>query len=217
MKEKIIFGGIGFAAGTLVGFLVGYKLLDKKLRKEYCEKLDRVTTELNAKETDSSDYDDYNDSKKAEDSKEYDKIISNLRYKVDEDTIDEENNEADTNTTENNPEDVSDGDISVEKEPPKKYRSPKPLGENEFDENEPDLVYPVKDIYYFMQSELLTDENGQLLNETDTIGNKLRGWGYMSGQGKDDIWVRNYELETDYHVHRKLCAIEDEFGEEQNE
>lgn len=212
-KDNIIFAAIGGA----IGFFVGYKLLEKKVKNDYKEKLDRVVETISSKEAPDEVSSDYND------------IVSDLMYEATEEEIGAENDEDDTDISEDSEDEeetsddyYEDDEVVIKPAPKKKSIRPKILGKTNLDPDDiyGNMNYGEEDVYYFMRSDILTDSKGEILPETDTIGSGLRRIGYMQGRGDPDIYVRNYSTEMDYYVHRLNETIgEHQFfpNEEQDE
>lgn len=104
-----------------------------------------------------------------------------------------------------------DEDIRVSE--PKKHHGPKILGDSDVDPDDPSLEYAVDFLYYFTDDDCITDSDGKEVDENLTIGPKVRQIGFMRGKdGEEEIWIRNYDHETDYCLTRKECSIMDMFG-----
>lgn len=96
---------------------------------------------------------------------------------------------------------------------PKKHHGPKILGDSDVDPDDPTLEYDVDFLYYFTEDDVITDSNGEEVDENLTIGPKVRQIGFMRGKDdEEEIWIRNYDHETDYCLTRKECSIMDMFG-----
>lgn len=87
------------------------------------------------------------------------------------------------------------------------------LGNNPFDKKYPDISYEQEALDYFVYDDLLTDEEGQAVDEDELIGTKLRQFNWYNGDS-DHVWVRNNKEEKDYLVQKFDCAYEDHFGHE---
>lgn len=221
-KRELIFAAAGVVVGGAVGFAIGYKALKKKVEKNSQEKLDRQVQQLNdfeeslaeqyrwfteedekdpapAKKSAKERVKNHHDSAKntfpsKDDVRKYNNVIDDVKC---DDDITEEGFTVVTNSG--------------------KYRKPKVLGKEPKDLNDPDLEFDQEELYYYMSNELLVDENGDTINETDYIGNDLRRYGFMRGNGTlDYVWVRNYDHQVDYLVHR-YASPDDSFMEEQDE
>lgn len=209
-KREMIFAAVGAAVGGAVGFTIGFKIVKKKVEKNSQEKLDRemkqvndleesLRKQINKLDEESNDFETEND-------------IPEETYNDYSNLIKEEDVEVEPGI-----DDICEEEIKVVETPPAKHRKPRVLKR---DDSEEDPGFYKEDVYYYMSNELLLDSDGNILNETDTIGNDLRRYGFLQGQGSaDEVMVRNYDLETDYIVHRRSCAPEDdfEFMEEQDE
>lgn len=81
---------------------------------------------------------------------------------------------------------------------------------DEWDTDFPETDYEREDLYYFTESDVLTDEDGNHVDEIETIGPKPRQVGWM--QSSDEvIYVRNHPKEKEYKIFKERCAVEDWF------
>lgn len=87
------------------------------------------------------------------------------------------------------------------------------LGNDPFDKEYPDISYEQETLDYFVYDDLLTDEEGQAVDEDELIGTKLRQFNWYDSSA-DHVWVRNNKEEKDYLVQKFDCAYEDHFGHE---
>ena len=71
--------------------------------------------------------------------------------------------------------------------------------------------YEREDLYYFVDSDILTDEDGNKLPENETIGPKVRQVGWMQSPD-ENIYVRNHPQEKEYRIFKEHCAVEDWFA-----
>ena len=78
--------------------------------------------------------------------------------------------------------------------------------DTDFREND----YEREDLYYFTDSDILTDENGNQLPENETIGPKVRQVGWMQSPD-ENIYVRNHPQEKEYRIFKEHYAVEDWF------
>lgn len=224
-KENIIFLGIGAVAG----FVVGYKLLEKKVKADYKEKLDRVTAQVSApanKDEKDDDSDAVAISPKQKD--DYESLVSDLMYKASEEADEAEKAHDDISPETENKAAIEDQDADYEDDevtikrnvPTKKHKKPKMLkGGRDYDPDDPvGNEYEEVPLYFFVKSDQLTDENGNALNETDTIGVDLRRIGFMREdyEGPQSQWIRNYDEEKNFLVRRENFKISDWFDEEVN-
>lgn len=210
-KRELIFAAAGVAVGGAVGFAIGCKALKKKVEKSSQEKLDREMQQVNdleeklhekIKEVEEESKSETEPSE--DDISEYAETIDDLDYNPEDEDMDEETA------------DIYSDEFQVTQEPVK-HRKPKVLGKEPKDPNDPDLEFDQEELYYYMSNELLIDDNGNPINETDYIGNDLRRYGFMRGNGTlDYTWVRNYDHQVDYLVHR-YASPDDSFMEEQDE
>lgn len=86
-----------------------------------------------------------------------------------------------------------------------------PIQSDEWDTDFPTIDYEKKDLYYFTLDDVLTDEEGHILDEAEYIGVKPRQFGWMSNS-EDKIYIRNNPKETDFQVWKEKCASTDFFN-----
>lgn len=80
----------------------------------------------------------------------------------------------------------------------------------DWDTDFPETDYEREDLYYFTASDILTNEEGDHLDEEEYIGKKVRQVGWM--QSPDEIiCVRNHIKEKEYRIFKERCAVEDWF------
>lgn len=82
---------------------------------------------------------------------------------------------------------------------------------DEWDSDFLESDYEREDLYYFVDSDILTDEDGNQLPENETIGPKVRQVGWMQSPD-DEIYVRNHPQEKEYRIFKERCSIEDWFA-----
>jgi hypothetical protein len=85
------------------------------------------------------------------------------------------------------------------------------MHEDEWDTDFPETDYEHEDLYYFTESDILTDEDGKQVNENEYIGPKVRQVGWMRSPD-DVIYVRNHPKETEYRIFKQHCTVEDWFA-----
>ena len=81
---------------------------------------------------------------------------------------------------------------------------------DEWDTDYPETDYEREDLYYFTESDILTDEDGHQLDENEFIGPKVRQVGWMQSPD-ENIYVRNHPKEKEYRVFKEHCTVEDWF------
>lgn len=83
-----------------------------------------------------------------------------------------------------------------------------PIQKDEWDTDFPEVDYEKKDLYYFTTDEVLTDADGNQVDEEEYIGTKPRQFGWMAND-EEKIYIRNNPLETDFQVWKEKCASTD--------
>lgn len=204
-KEQMIFAAAGAVAGGVVGFAIGYFALKSKVTKDNDEKLERQFKQAHANEEALKDEIEELKHQKESDEEEYQELVEEYEPEEDDaDILDEDGEEVE----------IAPADL--------KHRDPRVLRgdwtQGPWCDEDGDIDFNQEELWYYMSNELLVDEDGEVRNETDTIGNNLRRYGFLSGQGSsDEVWVRNYDQETDYLVHRCLAPDEEITEEEDTE
>lgn len=80
-----------------------------------------------------------------------------------------------------------------------------PIEKEEWDTDFPQVDYDKKDLYYFTVDDVLTDENGNHVDEDEYIGAKPRQFGWMNND-EERIYIRNHPKETDFQVWKEKCS-----------
>ena len=83
-----------------------------------------------------------------------------------------------------------------------------PITRDEWDSDFQEVLFDKKDLYYFTGDGVLTDEEGNHLDEEEYIGKKPRQFGWMNND-EEKIYIRNHPKETDFQVWKENCASED--------
>lgn len=83
-----------------------------------------------------------------------------------------------------------------------------PIQREEFESDFQEIDYDRKDLYYFTTDDVLTDEDGNHVDESEFIGVRPRQFGWMEN-AEDVIYIRNNPKETDYKVWKERCASTD--------
>lgn len=81
---------------------------------------------------------------------------------------------------------------------------------DEWDTDFPETDYDREDLYYFTESDILTDESGNRLDENEYIGPKVRQVGWMQSPD-ENIYVRNHPKEMEYRIFKERCTVEEWF------
>lgn len=83
-----------------------------------------------------------------------------------------------------------------------------PITRDEWESDFQEIDYEKKDLYYFITDDVLTDEDGNHVDETEYIGVKPRQFGWMAND-EEKIYIRNNPKETDFQVWKEKCASTD--------
>lgn len=83
-----------------------------------------------------------------------------------------------------------------------------PIQRDEWDTDFPEIDYDKQDLYYFTTDDVLTDEDGNIVDEAEYIGSKPRQFGWMEND-EERIYIRNNPKETDFQVWKEKCASTD--------
>lgn len=243
-SSTIIFATISFATGATVGFLAGWKWMEKKAQEfnEVRDNKEEKTKEI--KET--KEAKSINPSKpqivsngpakiatpesKGVDYSAYAKKVEELNYaKAEtEHPKDSDEDEVIDDSEEQVPEEEEDYDQRIQRETDEinqtyqKYlkdheNAIEVLGGQPIDKEYPDISFDQETLYYFTFDDLLVDENGVAIDEVDIIGPKLRDGKWYTNSNYRDTWIRNHKYQTDYHVIKEDTSYEDFFGKPYSE
>lgn len=83
-----------------------------------------------------------------------------------------------------------------------------PITRDEWESDFQEIDYEKKDLYYFVTDNVLTDEDGNHIDEEEYIGTKPRQFGWMAN-AEDRIYIRNNPKETDFVIWKENCASTD--------
>lgn len=86
-----------------------------------------------------------------------------------------------------------------------------PIQSDEWNTDFPEIDYDHKDLHYFVEDDVLTDEDNNVLNEEEYIGTKPRQFGWMANS-ESKIYIRNNPKETDFQVWKHPCTREEWWG-----
>ena len=234
-SKTIIFSGLSLLTGAVVGFVVGYSISKKnaedklqeqeeafKAMQEYqkeselpVENKPVVKTVVKAAklatpEAPGIDYTLYSKMKEEETKKAESESPS------EEDTEeDEEEMEAPMETYEERLErEAEEENAQYQLYQKKKGDKIDVLGNEAVDSEYPEVHYPGEELYYFTEDDIITDEDGNEIDEKSLIGDKLRRFGWMQNE-QEAVWVRNNPRETDYHVNKVKDSRDSWFGFDQ--
>lgn len=229
--NKTVLVALCFIAGTGLGFTVGY-YLNRKEHEKNVKYVEPVVTEKPKKEEPEKSQEVVFDIKPARLAKKpghvginYTEYVKELKYKQetqsppDDDPDDEDSDipddEIDMSEFEETYEERVEREAEEALEHSERYRREHKgkielMQSDEWDTDFPETDYDREDLYYFTESDILTDEDGNRLNEMETIGPKVRQVGWM--QSPDEfIYVRNHPKEKEYRIFKERCSIEDWF------
>jgi len=85
------------------------------------------------------------------------------------------------------------------------------LGKEPVDDKYPNITYRQEYLLYFMQDDILSDQEGHIVDERELLGDKLRRFGWFQNK-EEQVWVRNNIEEIDYNVEKYNTTYEDYFG-----
>ena len=234
-SKTIIFSGLSLLTGAVVGFVVGYSISKKnsedklqeqeeafKAMQEYqkeselpVENKPVVKTVVKAAklatpEAPGINYTLYS-KMKAEETKK-----AESESPSEEDTEeDEEEMEAPMETYEERLErEAEEENAEYQLYQKKKGDKIDVLGNEAVDSEYPEVHYPGEELYYFTEDDIITDEDGNEVDEKSLIGDKLRRFGWMQNE-QEAVWVRNNPRETDYHVNKVKDSRDSWFGFDQ--
>lgn len=236
MNDKVLVKAfMAFTAGTALGFAIGYFLNKRESESKAQEameafKLYSQKSEETIKNDECEDDVKFEGVKPAKFAKpdgtkgiNYSKYNKDLQEKIDsespsdddpddEDELDDDLNMEDYEETyEEMLERQSEEYIEHAEQYRREHKGKIELMQSdEWDTDFPETDYEHQDLYYFTEDDKLTDEDGNVLDEEEYIGPKVRQVGWMRSPD-DVIYIRNHPKKKEYRVFKERCAIIDWF------
>ena len=235
MNDKVLVKAfMAFTAGTALGFAIGYFLNKRESEAKAQEAMEAF--KLYSQKSEEFNNDECEDDVKLEGVKgakfekpdgtkgiNYSKYNKDLQEKIDsespsdDDPDDEDEYEDDLNMEdyEETYEEMLERQSEEYIEHAEQYRREHKgkielMQSDEWDTDFPETDYEHQDLYYFTEDDKLTDEDGNVLDEEEYIGPKVRQVGWMRSPD-DVIYIRNHPKEKEYRVFKERCAIIDWF------
>lgn len=235
MNDKVLVKAfMAFTAGTALGFAIGYFLNKRESEEKAQEAMEAF--KLYSQKSEVINNDECEDDIKFEGVKpakfakpdgtkgiNYSKYNKDLQEKIDsespsdddpddEDELDDDLNMEDYEETyEEMLERQSEEYIEHAEQYRREHKGKIELMQSdEWDTDFPETDYEHQDLYYFTEDDKLTDEDGNVLDEEEYIGPKVRQVGWMRSPD-DVIYIRNHPKEKEYRVFKERCAIIDWF------
>lgn len=235
MDDKVLVKAfMAFTAGTALGFAIGYFLNKRESESKAQEAMEAF--KLYSQKSEEINNDECEDDVKFEGVKaakfakpdgtkgiNYSKYNKDLQEKIDsespsdDDPDDEDEYEDDLNMEdyEETYEEMLERQSEEYIEHAEQYRREHKgkielMQSDEWDTDFPETDYEHQDLYYFTEDDKLTDEDGNVLDEEEYIGPKVRQVGWMRSPD-DVIYIRNHPKEKEYRVFKERCAIIDWF------
>lgn len=235
MDDKVLVKAfMAFTAGTALGFAIGYFLNKRESESKAQEAMEAF--KLYSQKSEVINNDECEDDIKFEGVKaakfakpdgtkgiNYSKYNKDLQEKIDsespsdddpddEDELDDDLNMEDYEETyEEMLERQSEEYIEHAEQYRREHKGKIELMQSdEWDTDFPETDYEHQDLYYFTEDDKLTDEDGNVLDEEEYIGPKVRQVGWMRSPD-DVIYIRNHPKEKEYRVFKERCAIIDWF------
>lgn len=235
MDDKVLVKAfMAFTAGTALGFAIGYFLNKRESEAKTQEAMEAF--KLYSQKSEVINNDECEDDVKFEGVKpakfakpdgtkgiNYSKYNKDLQEKIDsespsdddpddEDELDDDLNMEDYEETY---EEMLERQSEEYMEHAEQYRREHKgkielMQSDEWDTDFPETDYEHQDLYYFTEDDKLTDEDGNVLDEEEYIGPKVRQVGWMRSPD-DVIYIRNHPKEKEYRVFKERCAIIDWF------
>lgn len=192
---NIIKGILIFTAGVAIGVGGSYIYLKKKI-KEKDNEVQEVRDYYNEKYLDEKKRAD----KIIDDSKKLDKVIEDYTKKQEEDKV--KYNKIGKEKEENE-------EVKAEAESPEEDEPTKPylITEDEFlnDKNE----YEKISLTYYALDDTLADEFDEMIDIEEAISTDIFN---QIAESKDDLYVRNNSLETDFEIMKVEGSFHDKYG-----
>ena len=228
--NKAVLATLCFAAGAGFGFAVGYYMVTKKDSAEDKEFVEPITVDKKSEpEPEVKTQFDITPARLAKRPGEtginYTEFVKDLQYKMETTGPSEEDSYEDGDSSIEEQMNMEDFEETYEErlereaeealEHSEKYKRDHKgkielMTSDEWDTDYPESDYEREDLYYFTESDILTDEDGHQLPEAETIGTKVRQVGWM--QSPDEvIYVRNHPQENEYRIFKEHCTVEDWF------
>lgn len=235
----VIFGSICFITGAVTGLLVGYKYRDKeyeeseKTIQERQKQVEKIAIKEGYKEAETKDpdhpiivsggpakiampgkpginYAAY--AKKVQEIKDVKKEMNpNEPAEVTEDDLKDIEPEYET-YEERQQREQNEINEQLQQYEKKKGDKIDVLGNRPIDNEWPDVSYEEEELLYFMQDDVLTDEDGTFVDGHELLGDKLYRFGWFKN-GEEAVWVRNNKLHRDFHVVKYNTDYQDYFGD----
>lgn len=237
-KSTIIFGAASLLIGTVLGYVAGYYTSKKKFDEEVNyifsknkeeskeeKKEEPVVTTPERKEEKNSSFDPSKiispgpakiamPGEDGIDYVNYSKKVEELKYKGED-------------SAEVNPEDFKqtydERVLQQNLEATKEFETYKKQRKKNFyilshgvDEDYPDIQFEKQTLFYFTMDDVLSDEDGNFVDERKLIGGDLRKYGWFINKDMTETTVRNMEDEIDYVVKKEFTSFDDFFPEKAN-
>lgn len=236
MDDKVLVKAfMAFTAGTALGFAIGYFLNKRESEAKTQEAMEAFKL-YSQKSEETIKNDEFEDDVKFEGVKpakfakpdgtkgiNYSKYNKDLQEKIDSespsdddpDDEDELEDDLDMEDYEETYEEMLERQSEEYIEHAEQYRREHKgkielMQSDEWDTDFPETDYEHQDLYYFTEDDKLTDEDGNVLDEEEYIGPKVRQVGWMRSPD-DVIYIRNHPKEKEYRVFKERCAIIDWF------
>lgn len=234
-KSTIIFGAASLLVGTVLGYVAGYYTSKKKFDEEvnYISNKNKEESKEEKKEEPVVTTPEKQEEKKT--SFDPSKIVSPGPAKIampGEDGIDyvnyskkvEELKYKGEDLKEVNPDDFKqtydERVLQQNLEATKEFETYKKQRKKNFyilshgvDEDYPDIQFEKQTLFYFTMDDVLTDEDGNFVDERKLIGGDLRKYGWFVNRNMTETTVRNMEDEIDYVVKKEFTSFDDFFPE----
>ncbi len=229
--NKAVLATLCFAAGAGFGFAVGYFMVNKKQSEEDKQFVEPIHVEKPEQEPEKSQNEIF-DIKPARLAKEpgdvginYTAYVKDLKYKQETQSPPDDDPDDPDDESEEDDIDMEDYEETYEErleresqevlEHSERYKKEHKgkielMTEDEWNTDFPETDYEREDLYYFTESDILTDEDGHQLDEIETIGPKVRQVGWMQSPD-ENIYVRNHPHEKEYRIFKERCTVEDWF------
>ena len=234
--DKVVLATLCFVAGAAFGFSVGYYL--RKEQSDNSEYVTPIPVEPKKEEPEKSQGEIF-EIKPARLAKQpgdvginYTEFVKDLQYKQETQSPPEDEPEDETDISDEEEKSIEDEMNMVDfaetyeerlereceeaLEHSERYKREHKgkielMTEDDWDTDFPETDYEREDLYYFTESDILTDEDGNQLPENETIGPKVRQVGWMQSPD-ENIYVRNHPQQKEYRIFKEHCAIEDWFA-----
>lgn len=194
----------GFVGGLVTG-LVAAKIVEKFRNKEFEENDDAVESWEDFREEEDLSRDDYvtgHEGDSANNQADYVDYAEAYNPGLGDYYVDSSKKEH----PEDDEEEGEFVEVPNEDKEIKKYKKPRLIKEEEFGELS---GYEKDTLKYYVEDDILCDENNEVLDEEYYLGDAMNKFGFKDNPDESEIFVRNSNLGMDFNVCKVLGSFKD--------